>query len=76
MARIVAAIDTFVNATRTKSYDHIVVLSTRAPDLEEYCRKRVADRNEEFDGQLTFVKGVPNTIRGLQVFLDDACLFV
>jgi hypothetical protein len=69
IARIVAAIDTFINATRTKSSDHIVVLSSRSPLIEDYCRKKIVDRSETFDPCVTFVKGVPNTIRGLQVHL-------
>ena len=59
--------ETFLNAYRTKSSDEIVVLAARAIEIEDFIRRRVAERNEIFDEYLFFVEGLPNSVPGLQV---------
>lgn len=64
--RISNAVITFVNTMRARSDEVIVVLAIKADDIEAYSRNRAKNNNEEFDDKLMFVKGMPNTIRGLQ----------
>ena len=49
-----------------RSDEAIVVLAIKADTIEEYARKQALHANEAFDDNLTFVHGLPNTIRGLQ----------
>jgi hypothetical protein len=65
--RIAAAVETFLNAYRSKSGDEIVVLAAHAIGIENLIRDRVKERNEVFDPQLIFVEGMPNSVPGLQV---------
>ncbi len=69
--RIVSAVETFVNACRTKSGDMIVVLAARAIEIEAFIQQRVKERNETFDSSLLFIQGLPNSVRGLQVTIPS-----
>jgi hypothetical protein len=63
IARIVAAIETFVEATRIRSLDHIVVLAANADDIEIGATEHSFMQDEG----VKFVKGIPNSSRGLEV---------
>jgi hypothetical protein len=65
--RIATAVETFLNAYRSKSSDEIVVVAARAIEIEDFIQKHVAERNEIFDKHLLFVEGLPNSVPGLQV---------
>ena len=66
IARISNSVITFVNTFRERSNETVVVLSVKAEAIELYSRNRANHNNEEFDDNLIFVNGLPNTIRGLQ----------
>jgi hypothetical protein len=63
LPRIIAAIETFVEATRIRSLDHIVILAANADEIEVAA----ADHAFLHDEGIKFVKGIPNSPRGLEV---------
>ena len=63
LPRIIAAIETFVEATRIRSLDHIVILAANADEIEGGA----ADHPILHDDSVKFVKGIPNSSRGLEV---------
>lgn len=70
LPRIIAAIETFVEATRIRSLDHIVILAANADEIEEGA----ADRAILHDESVKFVKGIPNSLRGLEVIPNNFIL--
>jgi hypothetical protein len=67
LVRIVVAVETFVNSTRSRSDELIVVLSNRAEEIEARMRKKCQSSSEFFDNKLHFVVGIPNSLRHLRV---------
>lgn len=67
LIRIVAAVETFVSSTRSRSDEIIVVLSNRADEIEARMRKKARNQSEYFDNKLCFVNGIPNSVRHLRV---------
>lgn len=66
VSRISNAVITFVNAFRVRSDETIVVLAIKADAIQSFSEAQAENRQETFDDNLVFVKGMPNTIRGLQ----------
>jgi hypothetical protein len=67
LVRIVAAVETFVSATRSRSDEIIVVLCNRAEQIEKRLAYRTRVHGEFFDNKLYFVQGIPNSVRHLRV---------
>lgn len=63
LPRILAAIETFVEATRIRSQDHIVILADNAEEIEQAA----VDHPFLQDENIKLVKGIPNSSRGLEV---------
>jgi hypothetical protein len=72
---MIAAIETFILATRIRSLDQIVLLTANAEELEKLklvsidqrAREETVDHPFLLDENLAFVNGIPNSPRGLKV---------
>lgn len=52
-----------------RALDQIVILSNEAEEIEETARNFSVDHPFILDEKIIFVKGAPNTARGLEVYL-------
>lgn len=50
-----------------RASEQIVILSSNAAEIEELSRNNSVDHPFILDENITFVKGAPNTARGLEV---------
>lgn len=67
LIRIAAAVETFVNATRSRSNESIIVLSNRAEEIEHRLKRKCRYQGEYVDQKVFFVTGVPTSTRSLRV---------
>jgi hypothetical protein len=72
---MIAAIETFIVATRIRSVDQIAVLAANADEfeklkliaVEQAAREGAVDHPFLLDEKITFVNGIPNSPLGLKV---------
>ena len=67
ITRMIAAIETFIEAIRMRALDEIVILSIQAEEIVELARANSYDHPFINDESVTFVKGASHTARGLEV---------